>query len=105
MSSLNGIFCELVDKHESNNIIYKLKPNKSPGPNNIAPKLVKEMAEWLVDLLVHLFNLSLSTGIIPNNFKTANVIQVFNKGDPQIPSYRPISLSNVFSKLLEKSNV
>jgi len=61
------------------------------------------MAEWLVDPLVYIFNLSLSTGIIPNNFKTAKVIPVFKKGDPQLPSnYRPISLLNVFSKLLEK---
>ena len=56
-----------------------------------------------MDPLVHILNLSLSTGIIPNNIKTAKVIPVFKRVDPQLPSnYRPMSLLNVFSELLEK---
>ena len=80
-----------------------MKPNKSPGPDNIGPKLIKEVAEILIDPLVHIFNLSLTTGVVPDKLKIAKIIPVFKKGDPQLPSnYRPISLLNVFSKLLEK---
>jgi len=77
-----------------------MKPNKSPGPDNIGPK---EVAEILTDPLVHIFNLSLTTGVVPDKLKIAKIIPVFKKGDTQLPSnYRHISLLNVFSKLLEK---
>ena len=80
-----------------------MKPNKSSGPDNIGPKLMKEVAEILIDPLVHIFNLSLTTRVVPDKLKIAKIIPVFKKGDSQLPSnYRPISLLNVFSKLLEK---
>jgi len=79
-----------------------MKSNKSPGPDNIGPKLIKEVAEILIDPLVHIFNLSLTTGGVPEKLKIAKIILVFKKGDPQLSSnYRPISLLNVLSKLLE----
>ena len=40
--------------------------------------------------------------MVPDKLKMAKIIPVFKKRDPQLPSYRPISLLNVFSKLLEK---
>ena len=99
-SHMNSMFCDLVDSTELSIIIHKMKPNKSPGPDNIGPK---EVAEILTDPLVHIFNLSLTTGVVPDKLKIAKIIPVFKKGDPQLPSnYRPISLLNVFSKLLEK---
>ena len=40
---------------------------------------------------------------MPDNFKLANVIPVFNKGSQTcLSNYRPISLLSVFNKLLEK---
>ena len=73
------------------------------GPDNIGPKLIKEVTEILIDPLVHIFNLSLTTGVVPDKLKVAKITPVFKKGDPQLPSnYRPISLLTVFSKLLEK---
>jgi len=80
-----------------------MKSSKSPGPDNIGPKLIKEVAEILIDPLVHIFHLSLTTGVVPDKLQIAKIIPVFKKGDPQLSSnYRPISLLNVFSKLLEK---
>ena len=53
--------------------------------------------------LLYLFNFSLSSGIVPNSLKLAKVIPVYKKGDKQIASnYKPISLLNVFDKILEK---
>ena len=61
---MNSMFCDLVDSTEhSIIIIHKMKSNKSPGPGNIGPKLIKEVAEILIDPLVHIFNLSLTTGV------------------------------------------
>ena len=77
--------------------------NKSPGPDNIGSKLVKDNVSILADPLIHLFNLSITTGVVPDKLKLAKVIPVYkNKGEIISPgNYRPISLS-VFDKLLEK---
>ena len=53
--------------------------------------------------LCHIFNRSLLTGQVPQKLKTAKIIPLFKSGDYTNPdNYRPISLLNSFSKLLEK---
>ena len=65
--------------------------------------LVKLMKNLILDPLTYIFNLSFSTGLVPNRIKIAKVIPVFKKGDSDIPSnYRPISLLSIFDKLFEK---
>ena len=62
---------------------------------SITPQVVKP--------LVHIFNISFSTGIFPSEMKMAKVIPLFkseNKSD--FSNYRPISLISQFSKILEK---
>jgi len=65
--------------------------------------LVKLMESAIIDPLSYIFNLSLSTGKVPNKMKLAKVIPVFKKGQTDLVSnYRPISLLSIFDKLLEK---
>ena len=53
--------------------------------------------------VVHLFNLSFKTGFIPKNYKSAKVIPIFKAGEQnRFDNYRPISILNAFSKLMEK---
>jgi retron-type reverse transcriptase len=50
-----------------------------------------------------IFNTSLETGIFPEQLKIAKIIPIHKKGNTRnINNYRPIALSSVFSKLLEK---
>jgi hypothetical protein len=52
--------------------------------------------------LLILFNESLSTAIIPDEWKLANVSPIFKKGCKQsLENYRPISLTSIVGKLLE----
>jgi len=47
-------------------------------------------------------NLSLNTGKVSAKLKTSKVIQVYKNGDSSLPCYYlPISLLNIFDKLLE----
>ena len=49
-----------------------------------------------------MFNKSQETGIIPNDWKTAEVVALFKKGSRSEPSnYRPVSLTSVICKVLE----
>jgi hypothetical protein len=53
--------------------------------------------------LTRLFNMSLSLGVVPINWKRANITAVFKKDDPSLScNYRPISLLCVLSKVLER---
>ena len=49
-----------------------------------------------------MFNLSLHEGIVPREWKHANVVSILKKGSRcKAENYRPISLTSVVCKLLE----
>ena len=100
----SSMFCSPVSLNEINKIINNLRNNKSPGPDNITSKLVKSIKNEILQPLAYLYNLSFTSGTVPNALKLAKVIPVFkNKGDRfTVNNYRPISLLNVFDKIMEK---
>ena len=53
---------------------------------------------------VHIINLSLSTGIVPESMKLAKVVPIFkNSGsESETKNYRPVSLLPTLSKVLER---
>ena len=82
--------------------IKKIKYNKSPGVDAIPQKLLKEIVEKISTPLAKLFNLSLEEGIVPSEWKEANITPLFKKGSRNKPhNYRPVSLTSVVCKLLE----
>ena len=83
--------------------ISLLDITKAYGPDNISPRLLKLLGETVVSPLYKLFNMSLKNKKVPRIWKQANVIPIFKKGDPTNPTnYRPVSLLNTTSKILEK---
>ena len=84
-------------------IIGKLNQSKSPGHDGIGNLIVKKVASVISKPLTDIFNLSLSTGMVPEQLKLAKVIPIFKKEDPEIFSnYRPVSVLPCFSKILER---
>ncbi len=82
--------------------IVKFQPNKSPGPDEVFARVLKECKEELCDPLSTIFNNSIESGRVPELWKVANVIPVFKKGDRSLATnYRPICLTSIVGKLLE----
>ena len=85
-----------------NKKLKDLNPNKAQGPDKIPPRVLKELADVLDTPLCILFNKSLESGVIPDDWKKAEVIAIFKKGTRSDPgNYRPVSLTCVLCKLLE----
>ena len=66
----------------------------SRTPDEIPAFFFKRIAPWIIDVLRHLYQLSLSTTKIPYQWKQALIVIPFHKkGTRKLPSnYRPISL-------------
>ena len=82
--------------------LESLNPYKSCGPDNISPRMLKELASHLAGPIAALFNHTIKTGNIPEDWKRAIISPIFKKGSKQVASnYRPISLTAILCKTLE----
>ena len=53
--------------------------------------------------MTYIINLSLNSGVVPQEMKIARVIPLFKSGDNSLfTNYRPVSVLPVFSKFLER---
>ena len=55
-------------------IIDKFNPNKSAGHGTVGNFIIKKVGNEIVGPLTNIFNSSLSTGVVPDELKTAKVI-------------------------------
>ena len=83
--------------------IKALNIYKSMGPDELHPRVLREMAEEINAPLTHIFNVSLESGIVPDNWKEANVTPIDKGGNiKEIINYRPISLTSIVGRTMEK---
>ena len=81
-----------------------LKANKATGLDKIPARLLKDSASVMAPSLTHIVNLSLLTGVVPDEWKKARVVPLFKSGGQEImDNYRPISIHPVVSKIAEKA--
>lgn len=83
--------------------LAKLNINKSPGPDVIHPRVLKEMSSVVVEPLYIIFKKSIDLGKIPSAWKLASVTPIYkNKGSKHIPNnYRPISITSIACRTME----
>ena len=85
--------------------LRNLDVNKSHGPDEIHPRLLKVCCEQIGPSLCALFNRSLNCGRVPTEWKSANmyITHVHRKESKELAeNYRPISLLSIVSKTLER---
>lgn len=107
MPELEPKKCEPLEKIEFTEVevmkrLKELNAGKSPGPDGMHPRVLKELAEELAEPLAIIFTQSLSEGKLPESWKDANVTPLFKKGAKNKPSnYRPVSLTSIPCKVME----
>lgn len=83
--------------------IKDFSPCKNLGCEKINSKLYIDSFKVLVDQYAHLFNLSISNGIFPLDWKLATVCPIPKEGDKtQMGNIRPMSLTHLVGKAMEK---
>ena len=82
--------------------LLKIQTNKAMGPDSIPPRILKEFAYELAEPVTSIFNISLSSGLVPVLWKDSSIIPIPKAKQTQVESdTRPIALTPVLSKVLE----
>ena len=83
--------------------LASLDPNGSMGPDGFHPVMLKRCSEAISLPLYLLFTKSLTTMSVPQSWKISNIVPIYKKGSHSDPlNYRPISLTSVCSKTMER---
>ena len=84
-------------------LLRGIKAHKTTGPDAIRARLLKEAADQLAPILTTIYRASLQQATFPEEWKKANVVPTFKKGDHSAASnYRPVSLTSIASKVMER---
>ena len=82
--------------------LSKLKICKSPGPDGLHPRVLKELTDVIYKPLYLIYLFSLDKGQLPEDWRSANITAIFKKGKRQVTAnYRPVSLTSIACKMLE----
>jgi hypothetical protein len=82
--------------------IRSLKTEGAAGPDGIGPHVLRELQQEVAPALAAVFTKSMEEGVVPADWRDANVTPIFKKGAKSSPSnYRPVSLTSVSCRVME----
>ncbi|KAK3548106.1 hypothetical protein QTP70_004720 [Hemibagrus guttatus] len=83
--------------------LCRVNPRKAAGPDNFHGRVLRECAEQLPDVFTDIFNISLSSAIVPTCLKTTTIIPVPKKSPVScLNDYRPVALTPIIIKCFER---
>jgi hypothetical protein len=92
-----------INRDDVLNHLCELNPYKPQGCDMIHPYVLKSCANSWATPLTIIFRKSLESGTVPRVWLDANVTPIFKKGNTKDPAnYRPISITSVPCKVMEK---
>ena len=84
--------------------LSKLKVIKASGPDGITARHLKDAASVIAKPITYLVNPTISTGLIPAEWKDARVTPTFkSRARNDVNYYRPISVHPLVSKIMERA--
>ena len=101
---LESLFLDSVSEQEVIEICKSLKSGTAVVYDNVSVDLVKLCAQLISSPLTHIINMSIVSGIVPDELKIAHVIPLFKSGDRSLfTNYQPVSVLPAFSKIFERA--
>lgn len=99
----NSIYIDQISDDDIIRSVQLLKNRNTSGINGFPTRTIKQSLNLIIQPLNYLFNLSLTTGQFPSTLKKSLVVPIQkSKNATSVGSYRPISVINEFSKILER---
>ena len=90
----------IITETEVTKLINKLKIDKSPGPDQIHPRYLKDLVVAIATPLTMIFKNLLK--LEPKDWKRARVGAIYKKGKKSYPgNYRPVSPTSIVCKIME----
>ncbi|MCP4492513.1 MAG: hypothetical protein GY820_35180, partial [Gammaproteobacteria bacterium] len=91
------------DHRRIRKLLASINSNKAHGPDGIHGKLLKNCAVGLAYPLSILFKVCYNMGSLPEEWKLGHIVPIFKKGSKhEASNYRPISLTSLVGKTLER---
>ena len=82
--------------------LLMLKKSAAPGPDRLWPRVLHSLADSLSCPLSIIYTRCLEEGMVPLDWKRANITPIFRKGSKASSgNYRPVSLTSVLCKVME----
>ena len=99
----DSMFLHPCTKEEILKATAALAKKSSKGPDAIPCNILFSNVDLITTPLIHCINASFESGIFPDCLKTALVVPLYKKKSrTDCTNYRPVSLLNSLSKLIEK---
>ena len=77
-------------------LFNNINSHKTTGPDGIPARLLHEYVSYIAPALTKIFQISVNTGTIPDEWRLVSIAPVFKKGDRhQTFNYRPVSDFNI----------
>jgi ribonuclease HI len=95
---------QLYSLHELKSALDQVKKSTAPGMDKIQYELMKKLPIAALNKLLSLYNTIWIKGVIPASWKHAEILPFRKPGKPKSDpsSYRPISLTTVLCKCMER---
>jgi hypothetical protein len=84
-------------------LLKNINGRKGAGPDKIIPRVIKICSSQLAPIITQVFNTSIEQTTTPNLWKSAIIKPLLKVQSPSQPKdYRPIAVTSVLGKILEK---
>jgi len=91
-----------INEEKVRKALSRMREDKAPGADDMSPRMLVKVAEYIVEPLCNIYSCSIADGVVPRDWRRANVCPVHKKGSRALAdNYRPISLTSQLCKVFE----